>query len=416
MDYKNKLSILIDKIARAAQIDLRYFIKNGFWVAVREVFTLAMGLLVSVAFTRLTTKELYGNYELILSIFSLVSIVSISGLNAAIIRSVARGYEGSYPKAVKASFSWSFLGSLIIFIIGLFYFIYQDKTIGIIFLVSSILFPFIYGINYWQALFSGQKRFDLATKFASLQSVVSGLIMGLVIFLFPDKLIIIILAHFLLSSGFNILFFKKSLSFLRNNKKDKEIISYGYFLTKINVLATVANNLDKIIIGIFLSPADLAVYAIGVNLARKFLNLTKSFLATATPKIAQKNTLNRKAYFGVFIFFSIISVILYFLFPIVIPVLFSQKYESSIILSQIVIIFLPFYVINLLYKNHILFYLKDKRILFKESIIFPVAKMLLMTPLLFFFGVKGLAFLLGFQFLLDTAILYTLYLNFLKRL
>lgn len=408
MNYKNKLSVLIDRIAQVARIDWKYFIKNSFWVGIRQIITLTVGLLVSVVFARLVTKELYGNYQLVLSILSLISITAISGLNPAIIRAVARGYEGSYPKAVKISFLWSFLGSAIVFIIGGFYFFYQSEVVGIVLLASSIFFPFLYGLSHWEALFLGQERFDLVTKFSALQTIISGLVTAFVIFLFPDKLIVIALAYFLLSSGFNILFYKKSLSFLKNKKIEKGTISYGYFLTKINILSIVANHLDKIMVGIFLGPQELAIYAIGVNFSKKILNLIKSFFSIATPKIAKKNTLNKQNYLKIFILFSVFGIVAYFVTPPIILFLFSESYSNSIILSQIVFLFMPFYALNLLYKNHILFYLKNKKTLLLESIIFPLIIILLMPPLLYFFKIKGLAFIFGARSAIDLLILYLL--------
>lgn len=408
MNYKNKLSVLIDRIAQATRIDWKYFIKNGFWIGIRQMIILAVGLLVSVVFARLVTKELYGNYQLVLSILSLISITAISGLNQAIIRAVARGHEGSYQKAVRVSFLWSFLGSAIVFIIGGFYFFYQNEAVGIVLLASSIFFPFLYGINHWGALFIGQERFDLVTKFSALQTIISGLATAFVIFLFPDKLIVIALAYFLLSSGFNILFYKKSLSFLKNKKIEKGTISYGYFLTKINILSMVANHLDKIMVGIFLGPQELATYAIGVNFSKKILDLIKSFFSIATPKIAKKNTVNKQIYFKIFALFSVFAIGAYFVSPPIIFFLFSESYSNSIILSQIVFLFMPFYALNLLYKNHIIFYLKNKKTLLLESIIFPLIIILLMPPLLYFFKIKGLAFIFGARSAINLAVLYLL--------
>jgi len=401
-------SRLIGRTISIPQIDWKYFIKNSFWVGIRQIITLAVGLLVSVAFTRLVTKELYGNYELILSILSLVSITAISGLNPAIIRAVARGHEGSYPKAVKISFLWSFLGSAIVFIIGGFYFFYQSEAVGIVILASSIFFPFLYGLSHWEALFSGQERFDLATKFSALQTIISGLATAFVIFLFPDKLIIIALAHFLLSSGFNILFYKKSLSFLKNRKTEKGTMSYGYFLTKISILSVIAGHLDKIIVGIFLGPQELAIYAIGINFSKKILDLIKNFFSITTPKIAKKNTVNKQNYFKIFALFSIFGIGAYFISPSIILFLFSENYSNSIILSQIVLLFMPFYVINLIYKNHILFYLKNEKTLLLESIIFPLVIILLTPPLLYFFKIKGLAFIFGARSVISLLTLYLL--------
>ena len=92
------------------------------------------------------------------------------------------------------------------------------------------------------------------------------------LFLFKNNLLLIIVTYALTLAVFNILWFKRSLRFVENKKEDKETIPYGWFVTKIQVLSLIVGNLDKVLIGIFIGPAQLAVYAIGTNFAKKFLS------------------------------------------------------------------------------------------------------------------------------------------------
>jgi len=405
---KSKLYQLTANLGKKININLKYYLKNSFWIGLRQLTGIITSLVLSVIFTRLTTKQVFGQYQFFLAILSTLSIVSIPGLNTSIIQSTARGYDGSYKKAVKTRFLWSLIGIPILLIMGGYYYIYQEHILGTILMISSVFFPFLYAPTTWDAFFQGKERFDLSSKYAFAQSIINMIAMIIILFLFKGNLLAIIAGYLFFSTTFNILWFQKSLKYIKNNRKDENAIKYGWFLTKINILSIIAGNLDKILIGILLSPGDLAIYAIGTNFAKRFLNLAKSLLSVASPKITKTNTVNPKRYAQIFAISSVFAISLYFMFPFLIPMLFSTKYGNSIFLSQIVIIFLPFSVINLLYKNHFVLYLKNKKILLEESFIFPIVKILFMIPLLALFNVRGLAFLLGFQTILNMGILYFL--------
>lgn len=377
-------------------------------MTLRQIIVLGSGLALSIAFARLASQEVFGHYQFILSILSLVSIVSIPGLNVSILGSTARGFEGSFKRAVKTSFLWSLIGIPVLLAIGGYYYIYESHIVGLAFMAASLLFPFLFAPNTWDAFLQGKERFDIAARYASIQATVNAAAIIGILFLFKNNLLLIIVMYTLILALFNILWFRRSLRYVENKKEDKETIPYGWFVTKIQILSLIAGNLDKVLIAIFIGPAQLAVYAIGTNFAKKFLHFVKSLLGVATPTISKKNTVSIKLYGKIFILALIVAIVLFLLMPVLIPFLFSAKYTDSILLSQFVVAFLPFYILNILYKNHFLLYLKDKKILLRESIIFPLTKILLMIPLLYFFGIKGLALLIGFQSILNMTVLYFL--------
>lgn len=139
---QEKIFILSRKYGRKFGLDLPYFVKNGFWVILRQGVGAITGLALSVAFARLATQEVFGQYQFILSILSIVSILSIPGLNTSIIRSAARGCDGDYKEVVRVSFIWSLLGVPALLIIGGYYYIYQSHPLGIALMISSIFFRF----------------------------------------------------------------------------------------------------------------------------------------------------------------------------------------------------------------------------------------------------------------------------------
>jgi len=86
----------VNEYTNKYQIDLPYLIKNEFWVYLRLGTSLITGLAVSIVFARLAPREVYGQYNFVLAILAIASILSIPGLKSAVLRSTARGNEGNY--------------------------------------------------------------------------------------------------------------------------------------------------------------------------------------------------------------------------------------------------------------------------------------------------------------------------------
>jgi len=400
---------LLSFLSRKIGMNLDYFLKNSIWTGMGQIVSIVAGLILSIAFARLLNEQTFGQYQFFISILSIISIISLPGFSTSIFQSTARGCDGSYKKATKTSFIWSLLGIPILVIVGAYYYIYQHQILGLSLMLASVFFPLIYVPTIWKSFLQGKERFDLCNKYSSLQAIINTSVLITTIFLLRDNLLAIVVIYLISLSVFNTLWFVKSLKYIKNKKIDKEVISYGWFLTKMRIVSLIAAHADKVIIGIFLGPVELAIYVIGTNFAKKFFELIKSFFTIASPKISRANTVSIKLYSIVFIAASTMAVILYFSFPFLVALLFSDKYKDSIFLSQLVILFCPFFALNVLYKNHFLFYIRNKSIIFYESIAFPIIKILLMIPLLSYFNIKGLAFLIGFQHLLDICILYVLH-------
>ncbi|MDP1833391.1 MAG: oligosaccharide flippase family protein [Candidatus Moranbacteria bacterium] len=267
-------------------LDLPYFVKNGFWVAVRQGIGMVSGLALSVAFARLATQEVFGQYQFVLSVLSVVSIVSIPGFNTAITQSVARGYDGEYKKVVRMSFFWSLLGTPILLLIGGYYYIYQSHPLGVAFMIASVFFPFFYAPNTWDAFLQGKGRFDVSARFGSIQSIISSIVTIVVIFSNGDDLIRIIVTYLFSYAFLNGLFYWKAGKYLDNNRIEKGNIKYGYFLSLINLFNFAGSNIDKIVIGILLGAEEVAAYTIISMIAFRLKDLLKTFNSMLLPKFA----------------------------------------------------------------------------------------------------------------------------------
>jgi O-antigen/teichoic acid export membrane protein len=404
LKFKRKIYQLSKKYGEEIGLDLPYFIKNGFWVSLKIAGMAVWGLVTTITFARLTDPEIYGQYQYFLAIFGLVSILSVPGLNTSLVRAVVQGFDGDYKRVVRISFLWSLLGVLVFLIIGAYYFLYQNRILGITLMASSVFFPLFYAPNTWDWFLQGKSKFDIAACYSLIQTTVSSLFLIITISFAKKNLFLIIMTYLISYSFFNMLFYYKSLKFIENNKQKKETIKYGRFLTKLYFLEIIAANLDKLLIGALISSSQLAVYSVGIVFAKQLQNISKSLLWITVPKIIKQKKLPKEKYLKIFAISSITTLIFFIALKYIIPLFFSEKYKESVFLSQISILFFPFYIIGNIFKNQFLFG-KREQILIKESLLSSLSQIILIIFIIPIFGIKGMAVLFGGQPLFTIIIL-----------
>jgi O-antigen/teichoic acid export membrane protein len=396
-----------EKFGKRVGLDITYFVKNGIWVLLRQAILIISGLGVSVIFTRMTTQDVFGQYQLVLSILAMVAILSIPGLSTSLTRSIARGYEGDYKKAVRVSFLWSLLGVPTLLGVGVYYWMYQEQLVGIALIISAMFFPFFYSLNMRDTFFQAKGNFDNATKYNVIQVIVHSLAIIVVVCFRKDSLLWIVSVYLVSYTFFNIIYYFKSLKYIENNKQDKEIIRYGWFLTGVSILGVIASNIDKIIVGIFFSPAHLAVYSIGILVPKQLQNIVKSLLWITVPKQIKQGDISINNYFKIFLTTTVISIGVWFIIPALVVFLYSSKYTEAVALAQLAFLFFPVFIVSVLYKNKFLFKANKKEIAI-EAIATPVIKITLMAIFIPIFGIRFLAFLFGFQYVIILVVLFVI--------
>ncbi|OGI36571.1 MAG: hypothetical protein A2271_03150 [Candidatus Moranbacteria bacterium RIFOXYA12_FULL_35_19] len=413
---ENKIFNITEKWGKKVNLDMSYFVKNGFWMALRQIVIIISGLIVSIFFTRIATKEIYGNYQFFVSIFSIVSILSIPGLNNSVARSVARGNDGDYLVAVKKSFIWSLIGVPILLIIGAYYF-HINKSLGFSFMISSIFFPFFYAPNTWNAFFQGKKRYSKIAFYNSTQSIINAIATIAILLLHKDNLFLIIVVYLSSYTLFNVYYYYRSLEFVENSKTEKDTMDYGFFLTKMNFLEMMAENIDKLIVGIFLSPASLATFSVVSMIPIKIRLMIKSIMIIVYPKVASDkfNLLEFLTQKRIFLYFlSVIMVISGFIYYIFIDkvnyLFFGEQYMEYYKYSKyffiLIIICIPSIFLNWYSQAK-----KIKKAIFYTNPIYFVVKLIIIISFVYFWGLIGAII----AYNLNAVLLFAIYIFLYKK-
>lgn len=135
-----------------------YLLKNGFWVSCRYGIVTLLGLLMTILFTRLAEKEIYGAYQYLISLMALFSIFSLPGMNMAALQSVVQGKYQAIFQAIRMSFVGALLGTVAF--LGFGWLQGNEKGIPLeIFFFLAIIFPPLYASNTWYVFYEGKQDF-----------------------------------------------------------------------------------------------------------------------------------------------------------------------------------------------------------------------------------------------------------------
>ena len=371
---------LIQILGKTLGIDAEYFVMGGIWGTLQQSVGLVCGLVITYAFGRFVPAAVFGEYSLVLSIISLLAVVSLPGMNAAILRSVGQGHDLSLFAAVKLRFLWSVLGVPIL--VGLAYYYSQrgSDVMPAIMLLTAGFFPLIYPLSTTQSFFVAKKRFDLQALFASLSSVVTGLLVSLAIIV-KQSLFWALGGYFIgiiLPGVVSLKWAKKLVN--PQARRDPSWLSYGYFLSGLQILPLAAAHAGNILLGVWLGVEQLAIFAAASRFPGVVQKNFDVFYKPITAKLAgqsvkyQQITVRRHLVKFVLLGMGLFGVT-WVLLPILINIFFSQEYRGVIGYARWYAISLIFLPIGWFLNDVIVFQKRRHSIIFLQTAL-PLAKLI----------------------------------------
>lgn len=323
--------------SRKVGLDLGYFFKSSFWVSLRYVSISLFGLAISIGFARLGTKELLGEYQMVLAFLGLVSVFSLPGLNLAALKSVTHGDDGAVVKAVKLSFFSSLFALPIIGAYAAYiFFIQGNSLIASTFILGAFFFPFFYAFNTWYVYYEARSIFYPVTWRVTLISLLTtlGLLGALSL---QASLFILLIIYFGVNSLFNGIFFWEVWKKVKKEEKKEETldISYGLSVSGQKFVFSLAENLPALAVSFLFGFSALALFQIAYFFINAIAGLLNGLSATYLPLLFRYKTLNYKK---ILLQNIIIGFILFFLGRAFIEVFFvlmyGEAYRESFLIAQ----------------------------------------------------------------------------------
>ena len=332
---------------RYTKTDMLYLAQGGFWLALGQAVLTLTSFFVAVAFGHLASKDTYGNYKYILTLSSLLGAISLSGLSTSLTQSAAKGYDGSLRQGFNLNLVWS--AGMVVIALGLggYYGLVQhNEFLALSLLLVALFSPLLNGFSLFSAYLIGKKEFRLDTVFNIIDGIIPALLLIATLFV-NTRAIILLCVYFAANTIVAGFFYIRSLRIAKNNAADPDMLSYSVHLSLMNIIGTVADKIDSIIIFAFLGPVQLGVYSYAIAIPEQIKALVKSIVPLSMPKFAQRPLREIKrtiwprlglfagALFVTFALYILIAPLVFkYLFPVYVEsVWYSQIYTLSLMLG-----------------------------------------------------------------------------------
>ena len=338
-NIKERLYKILRFSEKYTQTDMVYLAKGGFWLTFGQGISMSTAFLLAIVFANFLPKETYGQYKYIISIFDILLLSNMSGINTSFTRAVARGFDGSIFKDLKTKLKWSIGGLIASLLLSLYYYTNSNKSLAVAFLIAAPFVVIFENFAIYSSYLHGKKQFYQLTKYSSSIKIASLIIIGLTAYL-SDNLYLLLLALFVPQTILHIIFFiKEKIKNIFNNQEDPDSSNYGKKLSFINIITTIANQLDKILIFHYLGAIDLAIYSFAMSPPEQIKNLMKNVQNLAFPKFAEKNKEEiKKTIFKKSLKLSAAMALVIGVYILIAPLffkLFFPQYIEAVIYSQI---------------------------------------------------------------------------------
>jgi O-antigen/teichoic acid export membrane protein len=285
---KNRVIYLLRWSEQYTRLDMVYVASGSFWQTFGQVASnlLALGLMLVLA--NALPKETYGTYRYLLSLAGLLNIFTLTEMNQAVSRAVARGEEGALRSAVRYQLKWNALMMLAFLTLGLYYLSRENFAYTGALLVLGLAIPFTAAFNTYVAYLGGKRQFMLGSLFSVLATAlyVAGMIVAVYVSGAVFWLIVVYAVTTLVAS---LTFYLITLWLFRPPlAPSPDTLTYGRRLSYTGFMSPIASQLDSIILSHFWGPASLAVYSVAMSIPSRSIPFVKGWVSIGLPKMAAK--------------------------------------------------------------------------------------------------------------------------------
>jgi O-antigen/teichoic acid export membrane protein len=325
--------------------DMVYLMRGSSLSFVGQGVGLVASLALAVVISRYVPKDVYGTYKFILSIVSILSLFSLTGIGGAVFQSAARGLDGALRRGFWENIKWSaaiFIGGLVV---AIYYFWNNNGTLGIGVLIGASLAPFITSASLFGPFLGGKKDFWRQTIYGIIDNVVPvAIFIGVV--LFTANPVVLVLTYFATNALAALFFYRRTLIVYHASlhQHDDDLVNYSKHLSVMGIIGGVADNLDQILLFHFVGAAQLAVYNFATAIpdmlkgpAKNIDNMMQARFATRKAADIRESIGNKVLWYSVGV---VLTVVLYIVLVPVLFRIFFPQYMSAVWYSQLYVLWL----------------------------------------------------------------------------
>jgi O-antigen/teichoic acid export membrane protein len=338
------------------KINLNVYLKNSVWILAGQIASLIIGMVLSVFLARYSSKEIFGEFNYISSVFSLMLIFSIPGISSVVYRSLLEGKHGTYLLSIKKSIQFGFIGFFILLCLALYYMLLDDNGLALSFFLLAFVFPFFQAAQLWSNILNANEKFKEVNIYGTIVLIINLLSVIFVLLFLPKKIEYLVLAAFASVLFINIFFFFKTKICLKNDYIDATWFKSSIKLSVPALFSQFYAYIDKIVLMMFFGAEMLAIYSIAVIPAEKLNNFMGALSRLFLPGLYKAELRDLKSYFfKALIYFVLLSVLFLFVFywiiEFLIEWLYTNSYSDAVFPAQVYLLIIPFYLLTVFSGN-----------------------------------------------------------------
>jgi O-antigen/teichoic acid export membrane protein len=281
----------------------------------------------------------FGQYQFVLTCVALATVCALPGLNNSLMQSIARGFLGAFRPAVRLAFRASFVGSAVLLLLALWYSRGPAGELPRAFVVAAALFPFAHGLEQWKSLRTGVEDFSGFFRMEGMTAVALGAAMIAAVLTWPGAIVVplaVLLGVQAVANGYQTVRALRRIP--RDARFESGVLGHGARTTVYSGLNTLANQIDKILLFAFLSPASLAVFVAAERIPEMTKNAVQDVAAVLAPRFAKRarydHALDRSLRVLGMATGATIVVAAFTVLPWLVTIVFGEAYRSAIPYAQ----------------------------------------------------------------------------------
>lgn len=318
---------------------MTYLATGGFWLTVDQIIGAVIAFLLIIGFGHFVSPQIYGTYRYLLATFWTLAAFSLTGIPTALSQAIARGYEGSF----KYSFAWSALGGLPLFLIGAsmgaYYFLAGNAVLGFGLLAAALFGPLMQPAHLFGPYLAGKKDFRMMTLLGVVFASVPACALGTAMFITNNPLVFFLtylIGNIATGLALCVFIFWR---YRPSGKVNADLHSLAGHFSVMNLLSTIAAQIDKLVVFHYLGAVELAIYSFATAMPEQIKGMLGAVSVLALPKFATRSIAEIRHNFWnrLWIFTGVLlcASVAYVVFAPLAFHIFFPKYASAIWYSQL---------------------------------------------------------------------------------
>ncbi len=391
-DIQGTLVRLLRWSERYTKTDMVYLAESGFWLNLSTIILSGASFFLYIVFAHVLPKDVYGTYQYYLSLATIITSFTLTGINLAVTQAVSRGFEGTFRASLSLQIRVSALALLASLLGALYYLFEGNAEIAKAMILIGLMVPIMTTFNTFSAYLNGKKEFRALFGYTMIAYIPLYILLGVAAFFYADALVLLAINLGVQALLVFLVCIRVLSTYAPSDQSDPEALRFGVRLSVLNFFGTAVGQLDNVLAFHYLGPVQLAVYAFATAIPERVGGLLKFVSTAALPKFSVRPASEiRSTILGKAVRVAFAALLAAILYALAAPYLFAwifPQYVGSVPFSQL-------YALTILaYAGNIFVTAMISHRYIKEYALFNVGTSIAQTVIQFagilYFGLWGL--------------------------